>query len=465
MKIKEIILKNYLQFKDLKLDLTYPKGHKKEGQPLDKICIIGQSGTGKTNLLKIIRDKLYKTEAKTIFENKNSNNEKIYFREIYKYDCNEKENKLFIKKMFPKISEFKLVIFFQIVSIMVMFSALLILFSRMKEALKLETISYLTFLIVNIISILFLFALIWLVTTGIVKKMIDIYLYKKEKNNIKSNEENKNYTNLDETAWLFLKDRIENYKNELLQIKDELSNKLLNSDDYSKEDFRRELKEWEEKNENILEKISDNLNIFLKKFNLKLHKIDENQKSYNDLIFEDLSNKNIITYDNLSSGTRNLISTFIPLQIHNPKDSIILIDEPENSFYPDIQKKLTEVYSEVGENNQLIFATHSPIIASSFEPWEVVELKFDENNQIYREKYYQGENHIDNYILDPRMLTWTSILIDIFDLKEDSSSFREKKLIEYAELKAEIKSMEKGKEREEKIKKFKKLSKLLGLDN
>jgi len=119
----------------------------------------------------------------------------------------------------------------------------------------------------------------------------------------------------------------------------------------------------------------------------------------------------------------------------------------------------------VGENNQLIMATHSPLIASSFEPWEVVELKFDDNNQIYREKYYEGENHIENYTLDPRMLTWTSILVDIFDLKEDSSPERETNLIKYGMLKAEIKAMEKGEDRDEKIKKFKKVSVLLGLQN
>ncbi len=44
-----------MQFKNLELELTYPNGHEKEGQPLDKICIIGQSGTGKTNLLNIIK--------------------------------------------------------------------------------------------------------------------------------------------------------------------------------------------------------------------------------------------------------------------------------------------------------------------------------------------------------------------------------------------------------------------------
>ncbi|MBL0015713.1 MAG: hypothetical protein IPP17_04565 [Bacteroidetes bacterium] len=48
MKIHKIILKDYQQFKDLEIDLTYPVGHEKAGQPLDKVCFIGQSGTGKT---------------------------------------------------------------------------------------------------------------------------------------------------------------------------------------------------------------------------------------------------------------------------------------------------------------------------------------------------------------------------------------------------------------------------------
>jgi len=54
MKISRIEIENFRQFKDLKLNLTYPEGHKKAGQPLDKICIIGQSGTGKTTLLELI---------------------------------------------------------------------------------------------------------------------------------------------------------------------------------------------------------------------------------------------------------------------------------------------------------------------------------------------------------------------------------------------------------------------------
>ena len=378
MKLQSIDIKNYKQFTDLTLDLTYPKGHDKEGKPLDKICIIGQSGTGKTNLLKVIRDKLYSTNVKTTFsKDENSNSEKIYFTLV-----NDKH--------------------------------------------------------INTLA-----------------------------NAIRSAHHNNGDTiKLNENAWKLLEDTIKNYDIKRLKYRDRLSNKLLNISDYSKEDFKREIKEWESKNENILDNISDKLNSILIKFNLKLHKIDKNQTTYNDLTIEDLSNGNIIEYNNLSTGTKNLIATFIPLKIHTPQDSIILIDEPENSFYPDIQRELTDLYMNVGENNQLIMATHSPLIASSFEPWEVVELKFDENNQIYRELYYEGENHVDNYFLNPQLLTWTNILTQIFDLKEKSNSdIRKDKLIEYVTLKAQIRAIDNQDEKIEKAKELHKLSKLLGLGN
>jgi len=355
MKIEYLEIKSYKQFSDLRLDLTYPIGHEKEGKPLDKICIIGQSGTGKTNLLEMIRDKKNDDKVKMVLtKEKSSSFEKVYFYGVQYH--------------------------------------------------------------------------------------------------------------IDNRVWDRLKIRIDNYEREKQDYKSKLFNKVMNNPNYIEQSIR-DIKEWEKKNENILEKMSDNINSIIKKFNLEL-KIDEDTKSYEELIIKDLSNGKILSYDNVSTGTKNLLSTFIPLKSYSPKDSIILIDEPENSFYPDIQRELTDLYMSVGENNQLIMATHSPLIASSFEPWEVVELKFDKNNQIYREQYYEGENHVDNYTLDPRTLTWTSILTNIFDLKEDSNfSFREKKLMEYAMLKGEIKLMDDGEEKEEKIDKLMKLSRLLGLQH
>ena len=50
IKICKLIIKDFEQFKDIELDFTDPK----TGEPLDKICLIGRNGTGKSKLLKII---------------------------------------------------------------------------------------------------------------------------------------------------------------------------------------------------------------------------------------------------------------------------------------------------------------------------------------------------------------------------------------------------------------------------
>jgi len=417
MKIEYIEIKDYKQFRDLKLDLTYPKGHDKEEKPLDKICIIGQSGTGKTNILKAIKDfKNNKSIKIKLTQNKISNYEEIYLFPAERNCFSIKEKKIEVSRDDKMILDE--------------------LEKWLSHGTNHSSEKYLLSASINAIK----------------KQYLNEELLK-----------NKYITH--KNSWSILKSRIDNYEKEKTKYTKKLFNRMMHDTEYSKEDSIADMKRWEAKNENILEKMADDINSIIRKFNLEL-KIDEDTNSYEELIIKDLSNENIIKYDDVSTGTKNLLSTFIPLKSYNPKDSIILIDEPENSFYPDIQTELTDLYMNIGENNQLIMATHSPLIASTFEPWEVVELKFDENNQIYRELYYEGENHVDNYILDPRMLTWTSILTDIFDLKENSNlSFREKKLMDYAMMKAEIKLIKNEEEREKKIDELMKLSRLLGLQN
>jgi len=485
MKICNLNITNYKQFKELELDLTYPIGHQKEGKPLDKICIIGQSGTGKTNLLNIIKksivdfSELPKNEYLPFQSFSKKANEDSYI--ATKFIIN---NSLICETLFTKISseisandnielsdnEKKYFIgvdkstnndYKSKVKMTDSDTILLDGFMKHREKIILNGIE-----IYGINGFEQELKLIDEKIFEINKKYNTVSQSIKElksknfidKNIININDENHN-------SWELIKDRIDEYKNGYSQHINKLTNRLLNDDDYSKESYKNDVKSWENENENILENIALKLNFILNKFNLELTKIDENQRSYNDLIIKDLSNDTIIKYDNLSTGTKNLLSSFIPLNIYQPQDSMILIDEPEISFYPDIQIKLTELYSEVGSNNQLIIATHSPLIASSFEPWEIVELKFDENNQIYRELYFEGENHQDNYFLDPRVLTWTTILTDIFDLKEDSNvKFRHQSLMEYASLKAEIKSINDIEEKELKFKELKKLSKKLSLN-
>lgn len=516
MKISNLVIKNFKQFKDLSLDLTYPKGHEKAGQPLDKICIIGQSGTGKTNLLDIIKKSVidfsnnqasYKpfnefvgqsTDDKyitnTFFTQSNIEVKSLFTKDKSQIDFTKNDDlelfSSFEKNYFvgtKDYSSFNKIVENKEIDTQKMTSSDKALLDKLTSA-KAELI--LNSLNKNKMAEIYKTA-IGISSFGYDRfleksddeKLRDInsaindlelkYINNSVENSLKKLESKNfidryiiNINDENENIWEIMKSKIDEYSILGSQYNTFLVNRTLEDKDYSTDDLRRDSIKWKEENENLLEKISFILNDILKYFNLELAKIDETAKSYSGLLIKDLSNGNIIDYENLSTGTKNLISTFIPLKTYTPKDSILLIDEPENSFYPNIQKLLTDLYINAGENNQVIFATHSPIIASSFEPWEVVELKFDENNQIYREFYFDGENHINNYFLDPRMLTWTGILTDVFDLSEDSNfSFREQKLMEYATLKAEIKALQDEKEKELKFIELQKISKILGLKN
>lgn len=142
----------------------------------------------------------------------------------------------------------------------------------------------------------------------------------------------------------------------------------------------------------------------------------------------------------LSTGTKQIILTTLPLYASKPTKTIILFDEPERSLYPDIQTKIIDFYTSLSTDCQFFFATHSPLIASCFEPWEIVELKFKPDGSVYRELYYdsQKENHVDNYTIDPRYLRWDSILTRIFDLDNDSNEARTPKLMELATLRSKL---------------------------
>ena len=62
MKISKLHIDQFRHLKNLDFDFTYPKDFhisEKRGKPLEKICFIGQSATGKTNILNLIDIKTY----------------------------------------------------------------------------------------------------------------------------------------------------------------------------------------------------------------------------------------------------------------------------------------------------------------------------------------------------------------------------------------------------------------------
>ena len=98
-------------------------------------------------------------------------------------------------------------------------------------------------------------------------------------------------------------------------------------------------------------------------------------------IFENSAGEEFDIND-LSSGEKQLFLRTLSIKMWEPKNSIILIDEPELSLHPKWQQRIIEVYKKIGENNQIIIATHSPHILGSVSSENIFILYRDENGKI-----------------------------------------------------------------------------------
>ena len=118
-------------------------------------------------------------------------------------------------------------------------------------------------------------------------------------------------------------------------------------------------------------------------FVTKLYDLDKNLRP----VFKTITGE-IVTIDKLSSGEKQLYARVISLLILEPKNSIILIDEPELSLHPSWQQIILNVYKNIGENNQFFIATHSPHIIASAKYNEIFIFTKKDNKiiAIHRDK-------------------------------------------------------------------------------
>ena len=139
-----------------------------------------------------------------------------------------------------------------------------------------------------------------------------------------------------------------------------------------------EYSKWQKENPNELEKFAEELNPLLEKLNLEVDLVNTEYS----IPIKNKKTDEIIPIQNTSTGTKGLLLSFLPLFSLDTTDSIILIDEPERSLYPDMQMDLMEHYQRLAPDAQFIVATHSPFIAASFEPEERFILYFDEEGKV-----------------------------------------------------------------------------------
>lgn len=387
MKICKIYIKDYLHFKDFELDLTNPH----TGEPLEKICLIGRNGTGKTLLLNLLHSFIRRVvqSTQTFFAIKwKVDNEKFYtinyqsyigvLDEAIELEKNwedrwivnhDNEREYLIKKYQCDINHYL---------------SLLQLKPNSKD------------LLINIPSETY---------QNLSKSINDVPDTKLDEalalfKDFPFNHEIS--TNTVSQFWKLLIFLIKKRQNEW----EEFQNQKVNQD----KTVRQLKEEFDAKNPKILEKIAELWNKILEKAGLEFDyenaknpiQLNDNLKAY--IVLK--ATKQAIGYSQLSTGIRNFIfqvghiySLYFNRKIER---GFLLIDEPENSLFPDFQYDLISIYQQIIQNTQLFVATHSPIIAAQFEPYERIILDFDANGLIvsHRGKMPAGDDPNDILIKD-----------------------------------------------------------------
>ncbi|MFB6453954.1 AAA family ATPase [Chitinophaga sp. Hz27] len=415
MKVRSITIPNLHHFKDLHIDLTYPKGHPKAGRALDKVCIIGQSGTGKTTLLKLISllshdaekfkelgelDEIFDVRLEFEFE------DIIVVRSVGYNDDDDNDNQLYDYDIYLSQEREEL-----------LFAELTMKAKEYFSAFKPHSIYF--------------------------PADLD---YKLEVDQTdRQNLQSKNIIDFSTysaaNAWNIILSDIQKYQEEEIKIRQEISHvaeRTTNIKEIQK--AVKNLEKWRKEAPSPVQDIADKcLDPLLKNFGLRVKTILEfhGKDDIGFLKVEDFNGKEVPN-GLLSTGTKQVMLSALPLYLLKPDKCQILYDEPERSLYPDLQRTIIDYYISLTTNSQFFFSTHSPIIASSFEPWEIVELKFDKNWNVYRDKYYEGENHVDNYFVDPRYLDYDLILKKVFDIDDTNTETRANAIVELSMLKNQI---------------------------
>lgn len=412
MKISKLHIDTFRHLENLDFDFTYPDDfhiEEKRGKPLDKICFIGQSATGKTSLLDLIYQYSISTlnleilNGNSLWNLKNSvqnngeitfligndifnlKNDEVSFKDrLYRSDLSDGGS---VTSLIPQ-QDRKNIFYFK------------------ANLISDKNIDIFT------------------------KNPIDLVEKYSERSNFslakirhKKEEENKFITifndNVDAEIWLSLLSEILDYRKNFTQKMSELIHKGLLADT---EKLSFEFQKWQKENPNELEKFAEKFNPILEKLNLEVDLINTEYS----VPIKNKRNDEIIPIQNTSTGTKGLLLSFLPLFKLDTKDSIILIDEPERSLYPDMQMDLMDYYKTLAPEAQFIVATHSPFIAASFEPEERFILYFDEEGKV---AVRRGESPIGD---DPNDILYNDFGINYIN------KYGQEKHKEYLDLKQKI---------------------------
>lgn len=140
-----------------------------------------------------------------------------------------------------------------------------------------------------------------------------------------------------------------------------------------------------------------------------------------------LKNRMILTFDNISSGEKNILITifFISISLVDTKKNILIIDEPELSLHPKWQIEYLENISDLFYLNdiKIYIATHSPLI--------LTDLFFSNENKVsISHSIFHVKNLDIKIIEDESEKSIEAIYWNIFGVLTPQSSFLSRKITE-----------------------------------
>ena len=139
-----------------------------------------------------------------------------------------------------------------------------------------------------------------------------------------------------------------------------------------------------------IKKICDEINSLFNLLDIDIEMVGVNKDNNNMPLFKNRFGAEF-DINSLSSGEKQLFLRAMTLKMLDINNSVVLIDEPEISLHPKWQQKIVKVYESIGENNQIIIATHSPHIVSSVKSESLKLLvKSDEGIEVLQGEEING---------------------------------------------------------------------------
>ncbi len=386
MKIRKIWIKGYNQFKDIFIDFTHPE----TGEAVDKVCFIGGNGTGKSTLLRLIKEIFSGSIIQQCYaiEMNLSGRNAIFFNKFIQNGQNTTQDQLFLDASITEKENW---------------------FNYVLEndgedvRKKFEKDIYGFELFINRFN-----------EMQLQNNVSDLLIYSPPEGTNSSYSDIKDVPETNVNFALGLFSRFPFYHNVssdyvrsfwtiliyLIKQRQEEQEKFETTPENINKTKKDLIAEFDAKYPRILKKLAEVWDKILEDAGLYFN-ADEatNPIQLTDNLWAYIYTKETkipIEYNQLSTGIRNFIfrighiySLYFNREI---KNGIVLIDEPENSLFPDFLYDLVETYQKVlvdkngDRNSQLFMATHSPIIAAQFEPYERIILEWDEPGSVKAHK-------------------------------------------------------------------------------